>query len=64
MKKFCVATLFAGALIFSPGCGGDGGGNIMENADQSDVDKYLADQEAMDKEMQAMEAAQKDAEEE
>ncbi len=53
MQKLCILSLFAFIVTLAPGCGGDGGGSVIENAEQSDVEKYIADQKAMDAEMEA-----------
>ena len=53
MKKICALALFAAMLICSPGCGGPKGGSVIENADQSAVEAYQAEQAAEQKRMES-----------
>ncbi len=58
MKKFAVFTLFACLFVVAPGCGGEQGGSVTENADLSEVDRMRAEDAAMDAEMKANEEAE------
>ena len=57
MKTLCALCLFVCLFMVAPGCDDSGGGSVVENADQTKLEEYEANQAKLDEEMRAREAA-------